>query len=115
MYVNVPLFVQEENYEPSPVLQQTQVYTINRDICLERYKSMSEEGIQAITENMICTGLLGVGGRGFCMRDDGGPLFIGNTLVGIMSFNNECGDGTFPDVHTNVGSYTNWIIQTAVL
>ncbi|XP_063832275.1 trypsin, alkaline B-like [Ostrinia nubilalis] len=104
----------ESGYDPSPVLLETQVYTINREYCQARYSELFEEDVPFITDNMICAGAPG-GGRGACAQDEGGPLYYDNVLIGIISFNNECGNSTYPDVHTRVASYTNWIIETAVL
>ncbi|WP_139124396.1 serine protease [Enterovibrio norvegicus] len=61
-------------------------------------------------------------GKGACNGDSGGPLVWfdpsraadsdgGATLVGIVSFgvNFQCAAAAFPDVYTQVSSYTNWI------
>lgn len=68
-----------------------------------------------ITENMICAGAPD-GGRGACSGDAGGPLYYDNNgaliVVGIISFQEGCGNATFPSVNTAVSPFTNWIIDT---
>nr|AAQ04074.1 trypsin-like protease [Conidiobolus coronatus] len=43
-----------------------------------------------------------------CNGDSGGPLFVGNTLIGAVSYGNACrGDSAF----TRINTYINWINQ----
>ncbi|KAL0868676.1 hypothetical protein ABMA27_008127 [Loxostege sticticalis] len=97
-------------YSPSEHLLDVQIYTINNDLCRERYMTANE----TVTENMICAGVLDVGGRDACSGDSGGPLYDGNVIIGVISWGLGCGNDTFPGVSANVASYTNWIAQTAV-
>nr|AFM77759.1 putative trypsin 11 [Ostrinia nubilalis] len=102
-------------YQPgSEVLLDVQVYTINNDLCRERYETLDEPWY-VVTENMICAGILDVGGRDACQGDSGGPLYFQNILIGIVSWGHRCANETFPGVSTAVASYTNWIVETAVL
>ncbi|KAL0819200.1 hypothetical protein ABMA28_008452 [Loxostege sticticalis] len=93
-------------------LLDTQIYTINNELCRQRYLTLPIPGI--VTRNMICAGLLDVGGRDACQGDSGGPLYYGNILIGVVSWGHGCANATFPGISTNVASYTNWIAQTAV-
>ncbi|CAG4988527.1 unnamed protein product [Colias eurytheme] len=95
------------NGEPSVVLQDVTIYVINRNLCAQRY------GGNTITANMICAGILNVGGRDACQGDSGGPLYAGNVVVGVVSFGNGCADAFYPGVSTQVSSYTNWIVANA--
>ncbi|XP_045504426.1 brain-specific serine protease 4-like [Colias croceus] len=95
------------NGEPSVVLQDVTIYVINRNLCAQRY------GGNTITANMICAGILNVGGRDACQGDSGGPLYAGNVVVGVVSFGNGCADAYYPGVSTQVSSYTNWIVANA--
>ncbi|XP_047988306.1 trypsin, alkaline C-like [Leguminivora glycinivorella] len=101
----------------SNVLQDVTIYTIDHQICAERYRTLVPP--QDVTENMICAGLLDVGGRDACQGDSGGPLYYKDVtgltiLVGIVSWGHGCANETYPGVSTNVAKYTEWIIQTAV-
>lgn len=40
--------------------------------------------------------------------DSGGPIVAGEYQVGIVSWGNPCARG-YPDVHTRVYSYVDWI------
>nr|AAX62038.1 trypsin-like serine protease [Ostrinia nubilalis] len=91
----------------SPVLLDTIIYTVNNNLCRERYLTLPNPGF--VTANMICAGLLDVGGRDACQGDSGGPLYYRNILVGVVSWGHGCANETFPGVSTNVASYTNWI------
>jgi trypsin len=46
--------------------------------------------------------------------DSGGPMYYSNVLIGIVSWGKGCANGTFPGVSTNVASYSDWIVTTAV-
>jgi trypsin len=55
----------------------------------------------SITDNMICAGAMG---RDSCNGDSGGPLTVGATQVGIVSFGSaQCGNG-MPGVYARVAS-----------
>ncbi|KAL0819196.1 hypothetical protein ABMA28_008448 [Loxostege sticticalis] len=100
-------------YAPPEQLLDVQVYTINNDLCRERYMTLDTPP-NIITRNMICAGVLDVGGRDACHGDSGGPLYDGKILIGIISWGEGCANATFPGVNANVASYTNWIAETAV-
>lgn len=98
------------------MLQETNLFTINKEVCSSAYGQLGDEN-SVITENMICAGMPG-GGRGACSGDTGGPLYYDNNgsliVIGIISFQEGCGNATFPSVNTAVSPFTNWIIETAV-
>lgn len=95
----------------SPVLRDVGLFTIDTKVCAEIYKS--EPLYLSVTDNMICAGVPGIDGRDACTGDAGGPLYYGDILVGIISFGNGCGNGSFPRVSTSVASYTDWIVYVA--
>nr|AAR98919.1 trypsin-like proteinase T23 precursor [Ostrinia nubilalis] len=95
---------------PSDVLRHVTIFTINHAICRDRYATLG----WPVTENMICAGLLDVGGRDACQGDSGGPLYHGSTLVGVVSWGEGCANATFPGVSTAVAPYTSWIVSVAV-
>ncbi|CAK1545771.1 unnamed protein product [Leptosia nina] len=93
----------------SPVLRHVEMFTINHDLCRERYALLRS----TITRNMICAGLLDVGGRDACQGDSGGPLYAGNIIVGVVSWGHRCANETFPGISTSVASYTDWVVANA--
>ncbi|CAH2054928.1 unnamed protein product, partial [Iphiclides podalirius] len=95
----------------SSVLLDTTIYTVNNELCAERYLTLPNPGI--VTENMICAGLLDIGGRDACQGDSGGPLYLGDIIVGVVSWGHGCANATFPGVSTAVSPYTDWIVATA--
>ncbi|XP_059058699.1 trypsin, alkaline C-like [Achroia grisella] len=92
-------------------LRDVTIFTINNDLCRERYQSLPTPAL--VTPNMICAGILDVGGRDACQGDSGGPLYYGNIIIGVVSWGHGCANGTFPGVSTAVSPYTNWIIDAA--
>ncbi|GBP28912.1 Trypsin CFT-1 [Eumeta japonica] len=70
--------------QPSADLQHVTIYVINNELCRDRYIELDSRFI--VTPNMICAGLLDVGGRDACQGDSGGPLYYGNIIVGVVSW-----------------------------
>lgn len=102
---NVPL--------PSPkILQEVEVPVVENSDCS---KAFSLENT-IITNNMICAGFLGQGGKDSCQGDSGGPMVIKDGSVwvqaGIVSFGHECATAKFPGVYTRVSQYQSWISST---
>ncbi|CAG9109004.1 unnamed protein product [Plutella xylostella] len=79
---------------------------VDRDTCAARFS------IFFSYNNMLCAGLLGVGGAGACRGDSGGPLVYNGVVVGVTSFAMRCDDSFYPHVFTRVASYTDWINNT---
>lgn len=65
------------------------------------------EFVGRFNENIVCTS--NPNGRGLCAGDAGNGLIVNGTLVAVSSWTNGCGKG-FPDVHTKVYPYLNWIL-----
>ncbi|KAL4720914.1 hypothetical protein ACJJTC_018862 [Scirpophaga incertulas] len=93
----------------SPRLRHVQMLTINREECMKRYNKIGYK----VTENMICSGWLDVGGRDQCDEDNGGPLYHKKTVIGIFTSFRSCGNEFYPGVNMRVGSYSSWIIDNA--
>ncbi|CAH2242917.1 jg14486 [Pararge aegeria aegeria] len=93
---------------PSEVLLDVPIYTINNQLCRERYASLQNR--PAVTENMICAGILDVGGKDACQGDSGGPMYYGNITIGVVSWGEGCANATFPGVSVAVHRYVDWII-----
>lgn len=99
-------------------LQHVQVYTIDQDICAERYAYLkTQPGFQNwpdITDGMLCAGILDVGGKDACQGDSGGPLaFDRDIVVGITSWGYGCADAVYPGVNARVSHYSDWIVSNA--
>lgn len=59
-----------------------------------------------VFDNTICT--FSRVGLGTCMGDSGGPLAIGNTVIGAVSWGIACAQG-FPDVYARISTHRAWI------
>lgn len=95
-------------------LQEVTVRKVNWTTCAERYRYLQAITGEPflVTTNMICAGLLDVGGADACQGDSGGPLLYGNIVVGITSWGYSCGHPSYPGVSARVASFTNWINTT---
>ncbi|CAG4977657.1 unnamed protein product [Parnassius apollo] len=93
----------------SEQLRHVMIWTINQNICRSRY---SELGV-IITDSMLCSGWLDVGGRDQCQGDSGGPLIHNNVIVGICSWGEQCALARYPGVNTRVSRFTSWIQANA--
>lgn len=85
------------------MLQRIQVDTISNDECREQ---LTDSAARNIFDSSICTAT--VAGQGTCHGDSGGALLLGDTVVGISSWNLPCGLGR-PDVFVRVSNYVPWI------
>lgn len=66
-----------------------------------------------ITDNMLCSGWLDVGGRDQCHGDSGGPLLHNGIVVGVTSWGHECALARFPGVNVRVTCFVSWIQSNA--
>ncbi|XP_013197106.1 trypsin, alkaline A isoform X1 [Amyelois transitella] len=90
-------------------LRHVQIWSINADVCKSRYARSG----YIITDNMLCSGWLDVGGRDQCQGDSGGPLFHNGVVVGICSWGLQCALAEYPGVNTRVSRFTTWIQANA--
>ncbi|KAJ2952791.1 hypothetical protein O0L34_g7150 [Tuta absoluta] len=90
----------------SEQLRHVQVWTTNLNTCRSRYQ---ERNLQ-VTNNMLCSGWLDVGGRDACQGDSGGPLIHNNVIVGVTSWGHECAHERYPGVNARVSVASNWIV-----
>lgn len=61
-----------------------------------------------VFDHKICAG--GVEGQGVCSADSGGPLAVGNSAIGIVSWGVPCARG-FPDGYDRVSYHRAWILD----
>ncbi|XP_045505392.1 trypsin CFT-1-like [Colias croceus] len=98
------------NGRPSEQLREVQVWTVNLVTCRNRYREIN----LSVTDNMLCSGILDVGGRDQCGGDSGGPLLHNNVVVGVCSWGHEqCAHPRYPGVNALVSRYTSWIQANA--
>lgn len=64
----------------------------------------------SITNTMMCAGFSN-GERDACQGDSGGPLVVNGTLMGIVSWGNECARPNFPGVYAYVPAVRGWITE----
>ncbi|CAG9578680.1 unnamed protein product [Danaus chrysippus] len=105
------------NGKPSEILQHASVNIINQSLCAERYSYFQSlpGSWPRVTPEMMCTGILDVGGKDACQGDSGGPVIHGgDVLVGITSWGYQCAHPTYPGVNVLVSSYADWIATNAV-
>nr|AAX62035.1 trypsin-like serine protease [Ostrinia nubilalis] len=93
----------------SEQLRHVQIWTINQAICRQRYATVGD----TITDNMLCSGWLDVGGRDQCQGGSGGPLFHNGVVVGVCSWGRGCAQAFFPGVNARVSRFTSWIQNNA--
>ncbi|CAB3232984.1 unnamed protein product [Arctia plantaginis] len=95
----------------SNVLRQVPVLTVNRAVCYERYQAYANlfNAPWSINDNMICAGLLDIGGADACQGDSGGPLVHNGIVVGVTSWGLGCALPLYPGVYAKVSRYSNWI------
>ncbi|KAI7803134.1 chymotrypsinogen A-like [Triplophysa rosa] len=88
------------------ILQEVEIPIVSNFYCNMAYNS-------DITDNMLCAGLINVGGKDSCQGDSGGPLVSKQNSKwiqsGIVSFGIVCADPRFPGVYARVSKYQDWI------
>lgn len=91
---------------------------INQELCVERYAYLRTlpgfEYYPDVTDGMVCSGILDVGGKDACQGDSGGPLLHdGDVVFGITSWGHMCADSFAPGVNARVSKYADWIVANA--
>jgi trypsin len=89
----------------SPELLEVSVPVTTIDYCLKAYPDLD-------VPSAICAGYPD-GQKDSCNGDSGGPLFAFEknifTLVGVVSFGDECAKPGFPGVYTRITSVVDYI------
>ncbi|XP_025834022.1 trypsin-1-like [Agrilus planipennis] len=104
----------KEDGKPSCVLQEVEVPVISNEAC----RKNTSYTAKMISDNMLCAGYPGVGGRDSCQGDSGGPLIAQRAdkkyeLIGVVSWGNGCARPSYPGVYTRVTKYLDWILQNS--
>jgi trypsin len=84
-------------------LQWVTLTTLTNADCRNRH---SAGNAARVFDNTICT--FTRAGQGTCMGDSGGPLAVGNTVIGAVSWGIPCAVGS-PDVYARISSHRAWI------
>lgn len=93
----------------SEILKSVEVPLRDPEVCLKAYR---EVHIDIDTSAIICAG---VEGKDACQGDSGGPLTYrdpdseSNTLVGVVSLGEDCGNKQYPGVYAKVAKVLDWI------
>uniref|UniRef100_A0A8C1C176 Peptidase S1 domain-containing protein n=1 Tax=Cyprinus carpio carpio TaxID=630221 RepID=A0A8C1C176_CYPCA len=95
--------------EPANILQEVQVPVVSDNDCYNAFAALT-----TITSNMICAGLINVGGKHSCQGDSGGPVVSRNSSLwiqsGIVSFGaSPCDNPKYPSVFARVSQFQDWI------
>lgn len=88
-------------------LYETEIAIIDKNTCNKAFGGM-------ITDNMICAGGMIANKRDACSGDSGGPITmdLGDgrmSLIGVVSFGNDCAVQNFPGIYTKISNYYDWI------
>ncbi|KAF2886305.1 hypothetical protein ILUMI_19868 [Ignelater luminosus] len=82
---------------------------ISNEDCRERTKSFVRE----VTDDMLCTVTFNNSNEQSCSGDGGGPVMVSNKLQwhqeGIVSFGIFICGSKYPEIHTRVEKYLEWI------
>lgn len=109
-----PLFRFQYQGQASEQLKHVEVWTFNQNTCRNRLAQLG----YGLTDNMLCSGWLDVGGRGQCNGDSGSPLIHYNqqgqaVVVGVTSWGIDCATAAYGSVSARVSRVSVWIQQNA--
>ncbi|KAJ2954603.1 hypothetical protein O0L34_g2898 [Tuta absoluta] len=101
--------------QSSSKLLEVGVQTVNREWCAEQYLNQTA---RVVDDTMLCTGVQDEG-MDSCSGDEGGPVYFRDangtvSLVGIISWRENCGNPSLPSVNTRVSAYSKWIVINAL-
>ncbi|KAJ2944865.1 hypothetical protein O0L34_g1757 [Tuta absoluta] len=116
-YVGWGLTSADDDADQATILQEVDVYNVNIEVCREGYREIEKQVLEesgrkaefTVTDNMICAGVMGVGGKDACTADSGGPLLYNETLVGVISWGFRCADPIAMGVSVRVANFNVWI------
>lgn len=89
-------------------LYETEIAIIDSNTCNSSFGNQ-------ITDNMICAGGMVANKRDACSGDSGGPLQMDidghMSLIGVVSFGNDCAVSGYPGIYTKISNYYSWIME----
>ncbi|MFJ4340950.1 trypsin-like serine protease [Streptomyces sp. NPDC088915] len=85
----------------SSPLRSAQVPVVADSTCADQYRA---NNVSIDTTTAVCAGDL-ASGNTFCSGDEGGPLVVGGTLVGIASFSPGCNNSVGYGVYTRMTAF----------
>uniref|UniRef100_A0A903Z095 trypsin n=1 Tax=Anopheles minimus TaxID=112268 RepID=A0A903Z095_9DIPT len=97
-----------ESGKKSDKTQTLNVKNIGLKRCREKYISLPKLS-NSIYDGNICTFI--ENGRSICNGDSGSPVIWNGMQVGVVSWSEKCAL-EYPDVHTSVSYFYDWIQQT---
>ncbi|KAF7491631.1 Trypsin epsilon [Sarcoptes scabiei] len=81
-----------------------------KTVDIEECKNKWDKMFKVNTQSMICAA---EAERSACNGDSGGPLTLGNKLIGIVSVgSSNCLSLELPNIYTNVAYFNEWIMNT---
>lgn len=90
-----------------------QTHLFKAEIAIVDHQTCDNSFEHSITDNMICAGGMVPSKRDACTGDSGGPLMMESnerwTLIGVVSFGNDCASKGYPGIYTKVSNYYDWI------
>ncbi|XP_064627798.1 tryptase-like isoform X2 [Lineus longissimus] len=107
----------KEDGDVSNILRHVAVPIVSNADCNNAYRLIEELNVGLnVTDDMICAGVLGKGGKDACQFDSGGPMMLKLDdqwiVTGIVSTGYGCARSSFPGIYTRVQSYLPWIEDT---
>lgn len=84
-------------------LQAAEIFIFSLTKCNATY-------LQSIKPGMFCAGVP-EGGIDSCNGDSGGPVTIGNTVIGLVSWGYGCARKGYPGVYTQISYFHEWIVN----
>lgn len=95
--------------------QKARSHLYKTEIAIIDSRTCNSSFANSITDNMICAGGMIANKRDACSGDSGGPLHLEvddhTTLIGVVSFGNDCATSGFPGIYTRVSNYYDWILD----
>jgi len=98
------------NNYPSQLME-VQIPVVSNDVCNQAFNKYSDNGLNPITEQMLCAGSAG---KDSCSGDSGGPLMVKDSagawkLAALVSWGDGCATTGLYGVYTRVAQFADFI------